>query len=275
MRATSWTDVHDRLMADAAPAVAESPDAELDRIWTRVAGAMRGDGKPRRRRGRIAIGALVGAVVLGTSGLAAAELYTAHSGKGPIGAEDLSLGGPGERLDPAAPDYGKVVAGETADIPFPSLEARELAVQDQVHDARFAKPRTEDVSVGAVRAWVADAALCSWSNRWAAATRDGEEADRAEAIGMIQNAAKWPAVAAIDPEPYSRMKTHQVTDGKGSTWTERYRDESQFYYLGTLGQAVQGRDLDAVAEVLAENNGYCRPHLVRDLPKANPAYAER
>ena len=115
MPATSWTDVHDRLMADAAPPVAESPDAELDRIWTRVAGAMRGDGKPRRRRGHIAIGALVGAVVLGTSGLAAAELYTAHTGKGPIAAEDLSLGGPGERLDPAAPDYGKVVAGETAD----------------------------------------------------------------------------------------------------------------------------------------------------------------
>jgi hypothetical protein len=185
------------------------------------------------------------------------------------------LGGPGERLDPAAPDYGKVVAGETADIPFPSLEARELAVQDQVQDARFAKPHTEDVSVGAVRAWVADAALCSWSNRWAAATRDGEEADRAEAIGMIQNAAKWPAVAAIDPEPYSRMKTPPGHRRQGQHWTGRYRDESQFYYLGTLGQAVQGRDLDAVAEVLAENNGHCRPQLVPDLPKANPAYAER
>ena len=70
------------------------------------------------------------------------------------------------------------------------------------------------------------------------------------------------------------MKNHQVTDGKGNTWTGRYQDESQFYYLGTLGQAVQGRDLDAVAEVLAENNGYCRPQLVPDLPKANPAYAE-
>jgi hypothetical protein len=275
VRATSWTDVHDRLVADAAPPVPDSSDAELDGVWTRVAATMAVEGKPRRRRGRLVVGALVGAVVLGTSGLAAAELYTAHTGKGPVDAEDLSLGGPGERLDPAAPDFGKVVAQETADIPFPSLGSRQLAVQDQTHDERFAVPGTERVSVGAIRAWVADAALCSWSNQWAVATRNGDEAGRAEAIGMIQAAPRWPAVVAIDPKPYSRTETQEVNDGNGNTHPETFPDESQFYYLGALGKAAQGRDLDAVARVLAENNGYCTPHLVPDLPNANPLHAER
>jgi hypothetical protein len=126
---------------------------------------------------------------------------------------------------------------------------------------------------------VADAAVCSWSNQWAAATRAGDAGARAEAISVIQAAPAWPAVVAIDPKPYSRMETQQVDDGNGNTTTERYRDESQFYYLGALARAVQGRDLDVVADLLAENNGYCRPQLVPDLPEANPVanprYADR
>ncbi len=275
MRATSWTEVHDRLIADAAPPVPELSDIVLDEVWIRVAAAMEVEGKPRRRRARLVVGGLVGALVLGTSGIAAAELYTSHTGNGPLDAEDLRLGGPGERLDPAAPDFGNVVAKETADIPFPSRGSREFAVQDQVHDERFAVPGAELVSVGAIRAWVADAALCSWSNQWAVATRDGDEAARAEAIGMIQAAPRWPAVVAIDPKPYSRTETQEVNDGNGNTHTVTVPDESQFYYLGALGVAVQGRDLDAVARVLAENNGYCRPQLVPDLPNANPLHAER
>ncbi|GEP37684.1 hypothetical protein NPS01_13470 [Nocardioides psychrotolerans] len=274
MRATPWTEEHDRLMLDAAPQVPESSDVDLARVWNRVAGAMEGDSQPRRRKARIVVGALVGAVVLGTSGIAAAELYSAYTGQGPVDAEDLRLGGPGERLDPAAPDYGQIVAQETADIPFPSLESREFAVQAQVHDARFAVPGSERLSVGALRAWVADAALCAWSNEWAAATRDDKAADRAEAIGMVQQAPTWPAVVAIDPDPYSRMETQDVTDEKGVTRTERYRDESQFYYVGALGRAVQGRNLDAVAALLAENNGYCRPELVPDIPRAYALFAE-
>lgn len=274
---TSWTDEHDRVMADVAPPCREATEAELVRVWNQVAGAMQSDGKRRRRRrrGAIAAGAVIAALVLGTSGIAVAQLYSAHTGKGPSDAEDLRLGGPGERLDPAAPDYGKVVAEKTADIPFPSLETREFAVQDQVHDARFAAPGAERVAVGAVRGWVADAAVCAWSNQWAAATRDGKMAARAAAVGMIQAAPRWPAVVALDPHPYSRTETQQVTDDKGNTRTEHYRDESQFYYLDALGDAAQGQDLDSVATLLAENNGYCRPQLVPDLPKAIPSATER
>jgi hypothetical protein len=271
MRATSWSDEHDRLVADTAPPVPEPSEGELDRVWTHVAARISSGGRRRRRWGRI-VAAGIGAIVLGTSGLAAAELYTAHTGKGPVDAEDLSLGGPGERLDPAAPDYGKAVAQAIADIPFPNDASRVFAIQDQVHDARFAKPGDERVSVGALRAWVADAALCSWSNQWAAATRDGDEAARAQAIEMIHDAPSWPAVVAIDPKPYSRTERQEVTDPNGNTYTEVVPDESQFYYLGDLGRAVHGRDVDAVATLLAANNGYCRAQLVPDLPKADPLF---
>jgi hypothetical protein len=271
MRSTPWTDEHDRLLAEAALEAAELDGAQLDRVWNRLAPGLT-DSRPRRRRGRIVLGVAIGVLLLGTAGLAAADRYTAHTGKGPTDSEDLRLGGPGERLEPAAPDYGEVVAKATRDIPFPSAAARTFAVQDQVHDASDATPGDQRVSVGAIRAWVADAALCSWSNQWAAATRDGDEAARAEAIRVIHQAPRWPAVTAIDPHPYSRTETLNSTDAQGNTSTQKFPDDSQFFYLAELGRVVEGTQIAAVARVLAENNGYCTPGLVPDLPHANPLY---
>ncbi|MBA8805478.1 hypothetical protein FB382_003769 [Nocardioides ginsengisegetis] len=201
-----------------------------------------------------------------------ADYYTAHTGHGPSDSEDRRLGGPGERLDPAAPDYGAIIADETADIPFPTAHARQFAVQDQVHDARFATPGSERVAVGAIRAWIADAAVCAWANQWAAATRDRNEDARVEAIRVLLQAPNWPAVTAIDPHPYSRIETMDSVDAQGDTSSQQVQEESQFYYLAELGKAAHGTDLDALAEVLAANNGYCRAELVPDLPRANPMY---
>ena len=159
----------------------------------------------------------------------------------------------------------------TSDIPFPSDEARAFAVAGQVRDAENAG-RDEFVSTGAVRAWVADAALCSWSDQWAVATRNGDEAARSEAIDMVHAAPTWPAVAALDPEPYARWETQKVRDENGVVSTERYLDESQFFYLAALGDAVDGRAPAAVARVLADNNGYCRTGNVPHLPAADPMF---
>lgn len=241
MRPTPWTDTHDRLLAEAAPEVGEPSEADLQRIWRRVDlddGATR-----RRRRVRVGVAAGIGAVVLGTSGLAVAERYSARTGEGPSDAEDLRLGGPGERLGMAAPDFGAVIVEETTDIPFPDDASRALALRQQVEDARGAQA-DEFVSTGAIRAWVADQAVCSWSNQWAAATRDGDEEARAEAIAMIQDAPGWPAVVEINT--------------------------GQFAYLARLGVAVEGSEPAAVARVLAEHNGYCRAENVPDLPAADP-----
>ncbi|WP_300399799.1 sigma factor-like helix-turn-helix DNA-binding protein [Nocardioides sp.] len=59
----------------------------------------------RRRRARVVVGGAVAAAVLGTTAVAAADLYSTHTGRGPVDAEDLRLGGPGERLDFGAPDF--------------------------------------------------------------------------------------------------------------------------------------------------------------------------
>ncbi len=277
MNPTSWTDAHDRLLADTAPPVPESPGAELEQIWAQTARAIEGEGSRVRRRRvgvRVGVAAVIGAAVLGSSGLAAADLITARTGEGPVDAEDLRLGGPGEKLMLAAPDFGDVIAEETVDIPFPSREAREISLRDQVHDERFAGT-DEFTTTGNVRAWTAKMALCSWSNQWAAATRDNDQAARAEAIDMIQAAPTWPAVTAIDPEPYSRMETQKVADEEGNVTTEHYRDESLFFYLGPLGQAVEGSDPAAVGRILAKDSGACVAELVPDLTQADPLYPER
>lgn len=275
MKHAEWTKDHDRLMAESSPHVEEPSEAELARVWNRVETGLTPREPRHRRPWWVTAGVGVGAVVLGTSGIAAADLFSARTGHGPSDQEDLALGGPGERLDPAAPDYGDVIAQETADIPFPNDSARKFAIADQVHDARFAVPETERVSIGAIRAWVADAAVCSWSNQWAAATRDGDSTARGEAISMIDAAASWPAVVAIDPSPYSRSETVDSVDRDGNVTAQSVRDESQFYYLGPLREAMEGAEPDAVATILRENNGYCRSELVPDLPNANPMHTGR
>lgn len=276
MRTTPWTDDHDRLVAEAAPAAPEAVDIDIDRVWHRVHVTMTEEARKRRGLRLLAAGVLA-AGVLGGTAVATADHFSARTGKGPVDAEDLRLGGPGESLDVGAPDYGEVVAEESADIPFPTEGFRAIAIRHQLHDVRFAGPGEQYVSTGALRAWLADQALCAWSSEWAAATRSGDEAARTEAIETIQAAPTWPAVVDLDPAPYSRMESGEEEGEDGEVRTFRYRDESQFYYLAALGEAVDGRSIDAVAEILAENNGYCRPELVPDIPRADAMarFAER
>jgi hypothetical protein len=271
---TPWTDEHSRLVADACRPPEPSSDADLSRVWNRITGEME-VAKPRtRRRLRIVIGAGVVATVLGASGYAAAEVWSAHTGRGPVDAEDLLLGGPGERLNPAAPDFGEVVAKETRDIPFPSATSRSVAVAAQVEDNAGDPGTTASMSTGALRAWVADAAICAWSDQWARATHSGDDAARDEAVRVLDGAPGWEAVTAIDPDPTSTPMAIDSTDRNGRLVHQVVQDATQFYYLAELSRAVHGRDVDAVAAVLARENGYCVPALVPDIPRANPMLRE-
>lgn len=272
MLKTLWTEEHDRLLNGAVPDVRLPTDAEVGRIWGRVGTSTSEDRQPGRRRVRVVIGSVVAAAVLGTSAVATAQFYSSRTGAGPIDAEDRRLGGPGERLDPTGDDYGLVVAEVTQDIPFPDAVSREIATRNQVRDAQGASGIT---STGALRAWVADAAVCAWANQWAAATRDGDATGRAESIEAILGSPSWPAVHDIDPEPANPLTTMDVLNENGTTTTERFREPTQFYYLGPLGDAVQGREIALVANLLAENNGYCSAGLVPDIPAANPFFTGR
>jgi hypothetical protein len=277
MRSTRWTDEHDRLLAAAAPPVPPAGEAELDRVWGRVSGRLTDDAPRRRRRIPrlwIASVALIGAASLGTSGLAAANLFSAHTGQGPSDAEDLRLGGPGEKLDPAGPDFAEVIDEATTDIPFPTAASRAVALRHQVDDAQrhHPKPHREAVSTGSIRAWVADAAVCAWSNQWAAATRSGDKAARDSAISALRQAPSWPSVTDVDPHPYSRMETMRLRHPDGTVTKTRFPDVSQFYYLGQLATAMGGTDLGAVADLLIRHNGQCRADLLPDFTQADPMY---
>jgi len=213
--------------------------------------------------------------VLSVSGLAAADLLSARTGKGPVDSEDLTLGGPGERLDPAGPDFGRVLAEESQDIPFPSESSRDASLRYQLSGFRFDKvPGQSAVSTGALRAWVALDAVCAWADEWVdAGTRSDGDA-RAHAAAQIESALAWPAVTDIDPQPYSRPATHEAREEDGSVSTLRYRDESHFYYLHRVVAAVATSDTGKVAEALRSNGTGCDQSLVPHLPMAYHPYAE-
>lgn len=266
MRRKAWTSAHERLVAGTAPRVEEPGDVEVDRIWREVQASSSGPSRAPRSPRRLAAGALVGALLLGSASVATAQLYSAYTGRGPIDGEDRRLGGPGERLDPAAPDFAEVVEEQTADIVFPTSTSRDVALRSQVEEGRRAEATT---STAALRAWVADAAVCAWSNQWAAAVRRDDVTAREEALEVIVAAPTWPAVTALDPSPSNRWISQQVQDASGAVRTERFRDPSPFFYLERLGRAAQSNDVPRVAGLLAANNGQCRPALVPDLPSAN------
>lgn len=273
---TPWTDEHSKLVAAATPDAAQPSETDLDRVWNRVAGELDAPPVRRRLKVRMVVGAGAVAAVVGVSGFAAADILSARTGEGPADAEDLSLGGPGERLSPAGSDFASVIAEEAADIPFPSERARQQSVAFWAHDlSRDASgPQQTRVSTGALRSWMADDAICFWANQWAAATHSGDTDARQEAVDMIDAADTWPAVTESDPAPYSRWKTMQVEDESGKVTTERYRDESLFFYLRRVQRAAGGNDLDAMAGALRASGTGCWTYQVPDLPMANPMYAE-
>lgn len=281
MDTPSWTDEHARLIAETAPPVPPPAEADADRIWNLVAPDL--VAVPARRNWRrTAIGAGVAAVVLGTSGIAAAQMLSARTGVQETDPESISLGGPGELIDPRGGDIEQVIAEEIADIPFPSQQAHDIAVADQVTDARKsaksmrqaqAKGRSDWREIwvtGGMRAEAARAAICAWANDWAAATRAGDGERRAEAIEMLQAAPSWPAVTDVDDEQVYTPSKHLVTGGDGVTREESFLDETPFAWLPVVAKAADGQDVRVLGRALGKGTA-CSSELVRDLPSALPA----
>lgn len=274
---TPWSEEHTRLAAMAVPVVDATSDTEVDRVWNRIGPVVADGARPRRSRLRMVVGAGVVAAVVGVSGFAAADIFSARTGRGPVDAEDLLLGGPGEKLDPAGPDFASVIAEEATDIPFPSTEARQQTVAFWTDDLTRDDPApgTSAVSTGALRAWMASDAVCFWANQWAVATREGDAAARRAAVAVIDAADAWPAVTDLDPTPYARWQTVEVEDRQtNEVTTTRVRDESHFFYLSRVERAAAGTDLDAMARALLGSGRGCWTQQVPDLPMADPMYAE-
>lgn len=274
MESQTWTDQHSRAIADAAPAVPPTDADELDRVWARVLSGMDTPATRRRRPTRVALVAGLTAAALTVGGVAAAEVYSAHTGRYPSDAEDVRLGGPGEKLDPAASDYGDVITALTGDVPFPSERSREIAKQELVADGKREPIGTGSVSTGAMRGWTAQYAVCSWANQWAAATSGGDETSRAEAVRMLDEAPGWPAVTELDPEQQIRYRQVTATDESGKKHTSRLADNTVFGYLPLVKKAAHGHDVDAMGRLLVRWV-YCPAGLMTDFPQALPKIAKR
>ncbi len=135
----------------------------------------------QRRSRRLAsprrLAVLVGTIaVLVTGAATAAVVLGAHTGLFPSKAEVL-VGGPGEQLNPAAPDFTAVALKLAGDIPYP---ADYESWREWVLTVQFAKanvgpagakfPAAGLVTTGALRGWFAASAFRAWVQEWRQAT---------------------------------------------------------------------------------------------------------
>lgn len=233
-----WAEQHGTAVREAAPVVPPLGPGELDALWRWIE-ADAAAARPRRRRWRMAIAGLVAAGLVGGAGVSTAGVWTAHTGQNAEDAESVELGGPGEYLDPDAPDFAAVIAEVTADIDFPTQQARESAVSWEAADLAGAG----EVSTGALRLWTAGHALCAWSHSWAVGLRSGDGAAREQAAGVILGARDWPAITDTDPD---------------------LSGDSAFHWLPELEQAVRDQDPAAARDALS-GHGACMPGLAPAL----------
>jgi hypothetical protein len=184
---------------DRSLLVGERIESALNDIGTAVTARSRREPAVRRRwiaRPRTVL--LVGAAVVVTSAaVASAAVLSAHTGRFPTKAEQ-AMGGPGEALNPAAPDFRDVAIEVASDIPYPAgYEAwRDFLISDEI--------RTADGGVGstgALHGWFAASAFCAWVQTWRQADLAGDVGTAARAAQVVSEATGWKAVTDEDPHP--------------------------------------------------------------------------
>lgn len=237
----AWSAELGQAVRDAAPELPALTARESEELWQRIVTTT--TAPPRSRsRWKAVVASLIAVGSIGVAGAATAGVFSAHTGRGAIDSEDAELGGPGERLDPAAPDFAAVLDEVTSDITFPTTGDRQRSLSWWVADLRAdatADDESAIVSVGALRLWVSGNALCSWTNTWAAARRDRDAAAAERAADVILGSRTWPAISDTDPD---------------------LADDSEFAWLPDLTRAVRG-DAPAQAQSVLETSSACRPGL--------------
>jgi hypothetical protein len=228
----------------AAPQVERALDAIAAGV---VLTAPAKHGRSISRRWKIAAVALAAAAII-TGVASAAGVFSAHTGLYPSSTE-ISPGGPGEELNPAAPDFRSVALTVSADIPYPHAFSswRDWVLSEQVGTMRGAGDGgpfpSGLVSTGALRGWFAASAFCAWVQDWREATVTGNTSEAAAAAQTIQAAPSWKAVIAEDPNPSpSQPNDPSAEPGTLFGWMLPYRS------------AVLAGDSGHVENLLA--NGY-------------------
>jgi hypothetical protein len=177
--------------------VTEGIESALEEIGAGIAVTRRAPQRRSIRRRRAVL--LVGAAVLVTSAtVAAGAVLSAHTGRFPTKAE-VAMGGPGEALDPAAPDFREVALEVASDVPYPAgYESwREFLISDEIRTGAGAGV----MSTGALHGWFAASAFCAWVHVWRQADLAGDTGAAAGAAQVVSEATGWKAVTDEDPHP--------------------------------------------------------------------------
>lgn len=225
-----------------------------------------------RLRPRLKVALVAGILAMVGAGVAtAAVVLHAHTGifaSGP----NAAVGGPGEELNPAAPDFRSVALKLSADIPYPQGYAswRDFVLTEQLQTSATGPGGTTFpagvVSTGALRGWFAASAFCAWVQDWRQATISGDTGEAQQAAATIAAAPSWSAVTAEDPHPNpSAVNADGIESGTLFGWLLPYRT------------AVLAGDRATVDELLA--NGYADgkcwladPQWMSEL-RAKPAWS--
>jgi hypothetical protein len=234
-RSSEMSDHLDRLLdecggVEASTLTTEDVRVALDDIGAAIVARSLADRPTPRKRSvvRLRTALLIAAALLVTSAaVTAGTLMTAHTGQYPTKAEE-KVGGPGEELNPAAPDFPDVAVQAAADIPYPAgYESwRDFMLRTQAPSPQDLEGG-EDVAVstGALRAWFAASAYCAWIQKWRQADVAGDAAAAQQAAEVIAQAPDWKAVVAVDPHPDpSAANDPGAAPGTQFGWMLPYRD---------------------------------------------------
>ena len=201
-------------------------EGALDELGDAIAGGPRPAARPRPRAriGRPSTALVLAAVVLaiGAGVAAGAGVFSAHTGRYPTKAE-RAMGGPGEALNPAAPDFRAVALKVAADIPYPIgyISWRDFLISNEI---RFADDGVLE-STGALHGWFAASAFCAWLQSWRQASVADDRTTAALAAQTIAEAPQWKAVTAEDPHPDpSAPNDPGAETGTLFGWLLPYRD---------------------------------------------------
>jgi hypothetical protein len=152
-----------------------------------------------RRTHKARIVVLIGVAVIAVgSAIGATTVLSAHTGLFPTKAEE-AMGGPGEALDPSAPDFPEVAREVASDIPYPAAYEswRDFLISDEIRTTAGAGLE----STGALHGWFAASAFCAWVQTWRQADLAGDTVAAGDAAQVISEAPGWKAVTDEDPHP--------------------------------------------------------------------------
>lgn len=160
------------------------------------------------------------ALVIGAGIATAAVVWSAHTGRFPT-KEEEAIGGPGEALDPTAPDFREVALQIASDVPYPEgyTSWRDFLITREIRASGGL------VSTGALHGWFAASAFCAWVQAWRQADVKGDAPLATRAAAMIDQAPSWRAVTDADPDPDpSASNDPRAEAGTLFGWMLPYRD---------------------------------------------------